>query len=242
MTINRRQAREMVARGVGAWERDEFEAALQTFLEVLADHPDFADVHNKAGLCAAMLGRLDTALEHFDAALKRNDAHAEAHLNRAIVLSELGADQAARDGFARVGELDSVDDHGFPSELGHRIAISHGRLAELYQAAGSLEEARDHFELALGIRPNFMDIRDKFAESLIQAGALEQARSELLRVLESRPGFVDARIRLGSVLQRLGDVDGAVEQWRKASGYAPADRRPVAYLASVGVVDVPEEE
>ena len=63
MDQGRRQARDIVARGVSAWERDDFTAALATFEEVLDAHPYFADVHNKAGLCLAMLGRTDEALE-----------------------------------------------------------------------------------------------------------------------------------------------------------------------------------
>ena len=46
-----------------------------------------------------------------------------------------------------------------------------------------------------------MDIRTKFAETLIDSGDLEKAKTELLVILESRPGFVGARIRLGVVLQ-----------------------------------------
>jgi hypothetical protein len=45
-----------------------------------------------------------------------------------------------------------------------------------------------------------MDIRTKFAESLINAGALDKVKTELRIILASRPGFVGARIRIGVVL------------------------------------------
>ncbi|HIF08316.1 MAG TPA: tetratricopeptide repeat protein, partial [Gemmatimonadetes bacterium] len=57
---------------------------------MLEDHPNFADVRNRAGLCLAMMGDPESALEEFDAALEINDEYAEAHLNRAIVLNDLG--------------------------------------------------------------------------------------------------------------------------------------------------------
>ena len=47
-------------------------------------------MHNKAGLCLAMMGEMERALAEFDEALKLNDTYAEAHLNRAIVLNDLG--------------------------------------------------------------------------------------------------------------------------------------------------------
>src|SRR5688572_20109547 len=95
MPTDQKHARLIVARGVSAWERDDFESALQTFRGVLDEHPYFADVHNKAGLCLAMLGRLDEALVHFEAAVQRNASYAEAHLNRGLVLKDLGRSKEA---------------------------------------------------------------------------------------------------------------------------------------------------
>lgn len=232
---NRQQAREIVNRGVSAWERDDFEAALEIFERVLGEHPYFADVHNKAGLCQAMLNRPEEALEHFDEALVRNSSYAEAHLNRGIVLNELGRHEEAQAAFNRAGEIDTRDSRAFPSDVGNRIAVTHAQLGDLYLVANHPQEAARHYEAALAVRPRFMDIRSKFAESLIELGDLSQARAELTTILESRPGFVGARVRLGVVLHRLGDDAAAVEEWRRCAVDDPADMRPRAYLASVGV-------
>jgi len=220
---------------VSAWERDEFESALGTFREVLADHPYFADVHNKAGLCLAMLNRPDEALDHFDAALKLNPAYAEAHLNRGIVLNEVGRHDEAQAALSRASELDTRDSTAFPSDVGNRIAVTHAQLGDLYLVANHPHEAARHYEAALGVRPRFMDIRSKFAEALIELGDLDRAQGELETVLEARPGFVGARIRLGLVYHRLGDNPAAVREWARCAHDDPEDMRPRAYLASVGV-------
>ncbi|MGD8321389.1 MAG: tetratricopeptide repeat protein [Gemmatimonadota bacterium] len=227
--------REIVARGVSAWERDDFESALRTFEEVLEEHPFYADVHNKAGLCLAMLNRPEEALKHFDAALERNPAYAEAHLNRGIILNELGRHEEAQEAFTRAEEIDTRDSRAFPSEVGNRIAVTHAQLGDLYLVANHAEEASRHYRAALEIRPRFMDIRSKFAESLIELGDLDKAREELDTILDSRPNFVGARVRLGVVLQRLGETEAAVEQWKRCAVDDPGDMRPRAYLASVGV-------
>jgi len=241
--MNRRlhQVREIVNRGVSAWERDDFESALATFEEVLADHPYFADVHNKAGLCLAMMGRLEDSLVHFDRALERNPSYAEAHLNRGIVLNELGRHEEARAAFDRAGEIDTRDSRAFPSDVGNRIAVTHAQLGDLYLVANHPEEAARQYEAALVVRPRFMDIRSKFAESLIELGNLAQAREELEAILKARPGFVGARIRLGVVLHNLGDDEAAIVQWRQCAVDDPYDMRPRAYLASVGA-EVPGEQ
>jgi len=235
MDRTRAQAREVVAQGVNAWERDDFESALATFLDVLREHSYFADVHNKAGLCLAMLSRPDEALVHFDAALKLNPAYAEAHLNRGIVLNELGRHDEAKTALTRANELDTRDSRAFPSDVGNRIAVTHAQLGDLYLVANHPEEAARHYEAALTVRPRFMDIRSKFAESLIELGQFDRAREELETVLEARPGFVGARIRLGLVHHRLGDNQAAVREWRRCAQDDPEDMRPRAYLASVGV-------
>jgi tetratricopeptide (TPR) repeat protein len=234
MTTDSKQARTSVARGISAWERDDFESALETFRSVLADHPYFADVHNKAGLCLAMLGRLDEALVHFEAAVTQNASYAEAHLNRGLVLKDLGRGDEAQEAFLKVGELDSKDSPVFPSELGNRIAVTHAQLGDLYLVANHPKRAVTHYQAALEIRPRFMDIRSKYAETLIELGELDEARDELTLILQSRPSFVGARVRLGVVLHRLGEDDRAVKEWRQCLDDEPTDMRARAYLASMG--------
>jgi tetratricopeptide (TPR) repeat protein len=233
MATDQKHARMIVARGVSAWERDDFESALDTFLGVLQEHPYFADVHNKAGLCLAMLGRLDEALAHFESAVQRNPSYAEAHLNRGLVLKDLGRRDEAAEAFGRVQELHGKDTPVFPAEVGNRIAVTHAQLGDLYLVANHPERALAQYRAALDVRPRFMDIRTKYAETLIELGDLEQAKDELTLILESRPSFVGARIRLGVVLHRLGEDALAVLQWEQCLEEDPTDMRARAYLAAV---------
>lgn len=236
------EVRRIIDDGVAAWEREHFEEALSTFEKVLEDHPYFADVHNKAGLCLAMMGRAEEALAHFDTALDINPAYAEAHLNRGIILNELGRHEEAKVALAKAGEIDTRDSTLFPSELGNELADAHAKLGDLYLVAGFPEKAVDHFRQALEVRPRFQDIRSRYAEALIQLGELPKAREELDTVLHARPHMAEARIRLGVVLQRLGEKERAVEEWRRCAADDPEDMRPRAYLASVGAADLEDGE
>jgi tetratricopeptide (TPR) repeat protein len=190
-------------------------------------------VHNKAGLCLAMLGRLDESLAHFEKAVEQNASYAEAHLNRAIVLNDLGRHDEAAAAFNRAGELDRRDSPVFPSEVGNRIAITHAQLGDLYLVANHPDRAIEHYRAALEVRPRFMDIRSKHAEALIELGQLDEAMEELTLILDARPTFVGARIRLGVVLHRMGRDGEAALQWEKCLEDDPTDMRARAYLASV---------
>lgn len=222
-----------IAKGVAAWEHEDYGEALECFRSVLKDHPAFPDVRNKAGLCLAMLGDLDAALEEFDKALELNEDYAEAHLNRAIVLNDLGRFDEARQAFERADELDRRHKK-FPSDIGNRLAVSHGRTGDLYMIADQAEKAAREFQAALEVRPGYLDIRSKLAEALIQMDQLEKAREELEGILEGNPEYTSARLRLGVVLHRMGEDQAAVEQWKACLERNPDDMRAKGYLASVG--------
>jgi tetratricopeptide (TPR) repeat protein len=227
-------AKQLIERGICAWERADYEAALDLFQAVLDQHPGFADVHNKAGLCLAMLGDPEAALEEFDKALSISDTYAEAHLNRAIVLQGLGHFEDARYHLEKADELDHWESEEFPSDVGHKIAIAHAKLGDLYLVADHPEEAAAEYQKALAVRTRFLDIRSKYAEALLGMGRWKDAQEQLETILENNPGFTSARLRLGLVLHRQGDDEGARREWERCLGDDPRDMRAKAYLASLG--------
>lgn len=223
-----------ISQGMASWERDDFDTALAIFQEVLQDHPDFADVHNRMGLCLAMVGRHAEALAAFQEAVRLSPTYAEAHLNRGIVLTELGRHEEAQAAFDESSRLDSRDGGAFPSHVGNQIAVTHAQLGDLYLVANRPTLAAAQYRAALDVRPRFLDIRTKLAESLMEMGEMEGALRELSAVLEANPEFTGARLRMGVVLHRLGRTDDAVQEWSRCAREDPDDLRPRAYLVSVG--------
>jgi tetratricopeptide (TPR) repeat protein len=224
-----------IQQGIAAWDRNAYEEALSIFTDVLREHPQYPDLHHRAGLCRAMLSDLEGAIEAFDRALELAPTYAEAHFNRGIVLNDLGRHDEAEASFRRAQELDTRDGTRFPSQVGNQIANAHAQLGDLYMIAESPAEASEQYRLALKVRPRFLDIREKLAEALLASDDAEGAKDELERVLKDRPGFAEARLRLGIALQRLGDREGAVREWTRVYSERPDDRRVLAYLASAGI-------
>ncbi len=223
-----------IAQGIAAWESDDYDTALDLFQEVLQDHPDFADVHNRMGLCLAMLGRHVEALASFQQAILLAPTYAEAHLNHGIVLTELGRHEEAQEAFDESTRLDTRDGTAFPSHAGNQIAVTHAKLGDLYLVADRPSLAAQQYRAALEVRPRFLDIRTKLAEALMEMGDAEDALAELRGVLEAKPEFTAARLRLGVVLHRLGKTEEAVAAWTRCAEEDPQDLRPRAYIVSVG--------
>lgn len=220
--------------GVNAWDRQDYEEALSVFRALLDEHPGFADVHNRVGLCLAMLDRPDEALAAFDQALELNPSYAEAHLNRGIILTEVGRHGEAQTAFDEASRLDTRDGLAFPSSVGNQLATTHGRLGDLYRVAGRPDLAVEQYRAGLEIRPRYLDLRANLAEVLVELERMEEARDELTWVLQENPSFTGARIRLGVVFHHLGDTRSAIREWTRCLDEDPADLRPRAYLASVG--------
>ncbi len=232
--FDHQSAKKIIERGICAWERADYEAALENFQVVLRHFPGFADVHNKAGLCLAMLGDPEAALAEFDEALSISDTYAEAHLNRAIVLQGLGHFEEARRHLRRADELDRSESNEYPSDVGHKIAIAHAKLGDLYLVADHPEEAVEQYKKALAVRARFLDIRSKYAEALMGMGRWAEAEEQLHAILEKNPEFTSARIRLGLALHKQGDPEGARREWERCVSDDPRDMRAKAYLASLG--------
>ena len=209
------------------------DARVRELEHVAREHPDYADVQNALGVALALTGNLEAALSSFDAALALNGAYAEAHLNRAIVLGELGRYALAQEAFQRAAELERPGPDGLPPQVGNRIAEAHAHLGDLYRAAGSPRQASAEYRRALELRPTFLDIRARLGAAYLEASELERAREELEAILSRNPGLTGARVQLGVVLHRMGEAEQAVQQWERCLEDDPEDLRARAYLASV---------
>jgi tetratricopeptide (TPR) repeat protein len=189
----------------------------------------YADAHHLLGLSYALLEWREEALRSFDEAIRLNPRYVEAHLNRAIVLSDLGRPSEAEEALARAQELGRPDATGFPAMVGNRLANLHAELARAYRAAGALRLAADEYRSALALRPAFLDLRLELARTLIDAGEPAAASVELDAVLGTRPDWLDAMLLRGLSAYLAGDLTQAAAVWERASARHPEEPRLETY-------------
>jgi len=214
-----------------AFERRDYSSALADFRELLDNYPGYADIRHMSGLCLSFLGRPEEALDEFDMALAVNDQYVEAHLNRALVLNDIGRHDEAARAFEKAGYYEYAVAGRFPAAITARLAHAHAQVGDLYTEAGAPIEAASQYRRALELRPRFHDIRNKLAQSLLQTGDVAGAVDHLTVALAGNPRFVPARLNLGLALFRQGDRSGARREWEECREQDPSNPQVAAYLA-----------
>ena len=209
----------------------DYYGAVQLLEDLLAQGRRFADAHQLLGLTLALLGQRERALAEFDRALEINPRYVEAHLHRAVVLSEMGRNEEAAEGFRAAGSDEPRVDGGFPRPIAARLANQHAALGEAYAEAGDLNKAIDQYRQAISLGPTFHDLRYRMARLLLEAGSALDAREELERIVADHPDFPDAIALLGLAHYLGGDAAAARDIWTRCRSRWPENARVDAYLA-----------
>jgi tetratricopeptide (TPR) repeat protein len=189
----------------------------------------YADAHHMLGLCYAMTEWREEALASFDAAIKLNPRYVEAHLNRSIVLSDLGRAAEAEEALAHAHELGRPDATGFPAVIANRLANMHAELGRAYREAGALTQAIAQFRSALAIREGFADLRLELARTLLESGEYDAASGEVESILRARPEWVEAMLLRGLAAYLAGDLERAQGTWDDAYARHPDEPRLETY-------------
>jgi tetratricopeptide (TPR) repeat protein len=207
----------------------DYHGAVLLLSEAARERALYADALNLLGLSLAMIDRTQDALQAFDDALERNPRYIEALLNRAVLLTQIGRHDEARDAYARAEELGRPDESGFPAVVANRLANSHAMLGDEYRAAGALDEAIAQYRRALALRPGFSDIRLKLARTLLEHGDYREAGGTIDHALRDRPDWLDAMLIRGLAFYLQGELDDAGLMWDRASARHPEEPRLEIY-------------
>ena len=207
----------------------DYRGAALLFASAIESGEGYADAHHMLGLCHAMTEAREAALQSFDEAIRLNPRYVEAHLNRAIVLGDLGRATEAAEALSRAQELGGPDSSGYPTMVANRLANMHAELGRAYRDAGGLDRAEEQFRAALALRPRFADLRLELARVLLDAQQPEVAAEELDAILRDRPNWLDAMLLRGLAAYFAGRLEQAGSVWDRAAEQYPEDPRVETY-------------
>jgi protein O-GlcNAc transferase len=209
----------------------DYYGAAHLLQDLVASGRSFADAHHLLGLCRALLGQKQAALDEFEHALRLNPRYIEANIHRGILLNELGRSGEAEEAFKAAVAHGAGVPGGFSRPVAARLANQHAQLGEAYAEAGAVTEAIEQLARAVELGPAFHDLRYRLARLLLEAGRPLEAREHLERILAEHADFLDAQAALGLAHYLSGDAGAARDVWRHCQAVRPNNARVTAYLA-----------
>jgi len=99
--------------------------------------------------------------------------------------------------------------------------MAHDNLGYTLTQAGKLDEAMEHFERALRIRPDYPEAHNNLGVALTRAGRTQEAISHFEQALRLKPHYPDAYYNLGIALADAGRLQEAVVYYERALELKP---------------------
>jgi len=212
------------------YQNHEYDKAEPLLVQIIAEHPGFADVFNMLGVVYHDKGLFTNAEDMFERALNLNPAYTEAALNLAVTYNDLGKYKEAREVYGGAIARTKGEDRQLDTFARGKIANMHANTADAYAGVGLQDDAVREYRRALDLCPTFVDIRTKLANALRDKGDKESAVAEYLIVKEQQPGYLPARIHLGVTLYSLGRKDAAKVEWEAVLAIDPTSKSCKMYL------------
>ena len=215
------------------YQKRELDKAEPLLREVLQTDDRLADVHDMLGVICHARGNFAQAEHHFERALAINPNYTEAALNLAVTYNDRGKYEAAREVYARIHGGEGGTANGLDPFARGKIANMHAEVGQAYADAGLVHEAIAEYEKAIGLCPQFADLRTRLAALFREVHEFARAREQYEAAVQARPNYVPARIQLGVTLLSLGDREGAALQWNKVLEIEPDNPRAKMYLRAL---------
>ena len=192
--------------------------AIEAFIEVVKVDPETIELHFALGSLFRRRGEYDRAIRMHQNLAERPGLGADQKL---IALAELGQD------YLKAGILDRAEDVFRKLEKSPQAAAARRHLLEIYEQEKDWDRA---IEMTKLVQPDPRDLAQYYCE-LAAADSAESrpdaARRHLEAALEANRKCVRASLLLGDLDKSQGNLDQAMEHWKRVESQNPA------YLALV---------
>jgi lipopolysaccharide biosynthesis regulator YciM len=192
--------------------------AIEAFIEVVKVDPETIELHFALGSLFRRRGEYDRAIRMHQNLLERPGLGADQKL---IALAELGQD------YLKAGILDRAEEAFRKLENSPQAAVARRHLLEIYEQEKDWDRA---IEMTKLVQPDPRDLAQYYCELAAAESAEsrpEAARRHLEAALEANRKCVRASLLLGDLDKSQGNLDHAMEHWKRVESQNPA------YLALV---------
>jgi tetratricopeptide (TPR) repeat protein len=102
-----------------------------------------------------------------------------------------------------------------------QCADSDYNLGVALERLGKVQEAIDHYEQALRLKPDFAGAHHNLGSALFQAGKVPEAIGHYEQAVRIKPDYAEAHNNLGVALMRQGRLQEAISHWEQALHLKP---------------------
>jgi len=149
------------------------------------------------------------ALSWYERSLEKNPNNAQAHNNMGIILSMLGAHEAAIEHFKEAKNINP------------ELPQVYNNLGNAQESIGQLNEAIKTYEMAISVQPNYADGYYNLAGVYTEMREFDKAESSLSKLLEIDKKNPYAYYGMGNMYAKKRDFDEAVQWYKKAIDLQP---------------------
>ena len=192
--------------------------AIEAFIEVVKVDPETIDLHFALGSLFRRRGEYDRAIRMHQNLLERADLGQE---QKSIALAELGQD------YLKAGILDRAEEVFKKLEKSPQPGAARRHLREIYEQEKDWQRA---IEMTGVVESDPRDLAQYYCELAASESAQSRpdaARKQLEAALEANRKCVRASLQLGDLEKNQGNLDRAIEHWKRVESQDPA------YLALV---------
>ena len=193
------------------YEKKKYTELLQACAQSKKQFPNSVTVLNILGLANSRLGKLATAIETFQSALKLKPDSAEIYNNMGNAQKRSGDLGAAIESLQRA--LKFRPDY---TEAYYNIGAA-------FQENGEPDVAIQNYQRALKLKPNYVEVYNDMGNALQSTGELDAAIESYRRAIKLQPNYAEAHNNMGAVLKDKGNLQAAIDSYHRAlainSGY-----------------------
>ena len=185
------------------------EVQLRAALKLDENNPD---VLTNFGVLKEAQGQPDEAIEMYLTATQAGHDDAIAHYKLGRLLA------------ARPGQVDAALFHlNRAIDLRPNYAPAHEELARVLTQLGRPEQAIRQLEEAVEADPDLLSAQNNLAGLLLSVGRVQEAEQRLRAIVGRFPDSATAHTNLGILLEKRGDLAGAIASYERAAQLNPND-------------------
>lgn len=190
--------------GVIAYQRGQFQHAIDLISIAIEISPDFPDFFVNKGNALQELKLLDEAILCYEQAIALNPNYAEAYINMGAALKDLSRLQ------------DAVKSFDKAILLRPDLAEAHSNRGIVLKGLNDFQGAIASYDKAIAINPNYAEAYYNRRISLQELKLLEAAVESYDRAIDVNPAYAEAYANRGAAYKDLKKIEAAIDSFDKA--------------------------